>query len=211
MTVHVYRKVDFIMGRYIITNGENFIGVAANSNIIKVESIYDAKVFSSPDRCKNVIRNNLLTEMQDWYYAQISDTEEINWNEKKGKQIIIHPNKPVKKTTVDNYIEKLKEIADEVDLKYLNLKSDLDVVEKEIVDIYHAIEFYDLSESKGYEIYKMLQERLQHRREIKNELEKISIILGTNIQKESIKNAKEKIRGMETRTYVPRVMIDLFT
>ena len=200
------------MEKFVITNGDQFIGLAPNNCMIKVENIYDARVFSSSDKCKNIINHNLVKEKDCWYYIKLEDDDRENCNYEKAmdERISIQLNKPIKRTVIDDYIDRLKEITDEIDLNYFTLKRDLERVEKEIVDIYHAMEFYDLSASKGYKIYKMMQERLQHRREIKDELEKIKIMLGIHIEKKSVNKAKEKIEGMEQRRYVPRVMIELF-
>lgn len=200
------------MGRYIITDGKKYIGIDEKARIVKVENIRDAKVFSSPDKCRNVIKHNLDSEKTKWFYAPIDSSKaEINWDKETSEQMIVYLGKEVKRTTMNDYFDKLKEIAEEIDLKYLNLKNDLDIVEKEIVDIYHAIEFYDMSASKGYKIYKMLQERLQKRRAIKDELEKISIIFDVHIKKDSMNKAMEKLNHMEARGYVPRVMVELFS
>ena len=153
----------------------------------------------------------MVKEKDCWYYVKIEDDREVfNYEKARDERMAIQLNKPIKRTVIDDYIDRLKEITDEIDLNYLALKRDLERVEKEIVDIYHAMEFYDLSASKGYKIYKMMQKRLQHRREIKDELEKIKIMLGIHIEKESVNKAKEKIEGMEQRRYIPRVMIELF-
>ena len=200
------------MGKFVITNGNQFIGLAPNSHIIKVENIYAAKVFSSSDKCKNIINHNLVKEKDCWYFVKVEDTKEnFNFEKARDEKISIQLNKPVKRTAVDDYIDRLKGITDEIEQNYFSLKRDLEIVEKEIIDIYHTMEFYDLSASKGYKIYKMMQKRLQHRREIKDDLEKIKIMLGIHIEKESVDKAKEKIGNMDQRRYIPRVMIELFS
>ena len=200
------------MGKFIITNGNQFIGIATTRNIIKVKNLYEAKVFSSADKCKNIINHNLAKEKDCWYFVKVEDTKEnFNFEKERDARISIQLNKPVKRTNIDNCVDRLKEITDEIDQNYFSLKRDLEIVEKEIIDIYHAMEFYDLSASKGYKIYKMMQERLQHRREIKDDLEKIKIMLGMHIEKESVDKVKKKIENMDKRRYIPRVMIELFS
>ena len=200
------------MGKFIITNGNQFIGIATTGGIIKVENIYAAKVFSSSDKCKNIINHNLAKEKDCWYFVKVEDTkEDFNFEKEKDAKISIQLNKPVKRTAVDGYFDRLKGITDEISQNYFSLKRDLEIVEKEIIDIYHAMEFYDLSASKGYKIYKMMQKRLQHRREIKDDLEKIKIMLGIHIEKESIDKAKKKMENMDQRRYIPRVIIELFS
>lgn len=53
------------------------------------------------------------------------------------------------------------------------LELELLEIEREIIHIYHAMEFYNLDAAKGYKIYKMMQERLIRRRQNKDETLKI--------------------------------------
>ena len=57
------------------------------------------------------------------------------------------------------------------------LMLELAKVEREVTDIYHAMEFHNYNVCNGFKMYKLLQERLHHRRKIKDEIHKIDYIV----------------------------------
>lgn len=83
-------------------------------------------------------------------------------------------------------------------------------IEREITDIYHAMEFYNLDAAKGYKIYKMMQERLIRRRENKDETLKIDYILSGGIKGLTSKQTRKRFEALENRHYQPRALKELF-
>lgn len=83
-------------------------------------------------------------------------------------------------------------------------------IEREITDLYHAMEFYNLNVTKGFKLYKMMQERLVRRRKNKDETMKINYILSGGIKGLTSRQTKEKIERMNHRQYHPRVLKELF-
>lgn len=189
---------------YVITNGKSYIAIGKASQFFKVEDIKAAHIFNDSQKCKNILNNQLRMEKHLWHY------EKVNLNRMGTGQMKVYPGRPVEKTSTDDNFDSIKEIVSELDGKYIQLKSELDMVSKEITDIYHAIEFYDLDTPKGYQVYKMLQERLRKRRNIKDEIYKIEVIRDSKIGKKSIGKAESKLNHMEQRSYVPRVLQELF-
>ena len=92
--------------------------------------------------------------------------------------------------------------------KFLELKR-LEI-EREITDVYHAMEFYNLNAAKGYKIYKMMQERLIRRRQNKDEILKIDYILSGGISGLTSKETRKQFEALENRQYQPRVLKELF-
>ena len=90
------------------------------------------------------------------------------------------------------------------------LELELLAVEREITDIYHAMEFYNLDAAKGYKIYKMMQERLIRRRKNKYEAMKIEYILTGGIKGITSKQTRKRFEALENRQYRPRVLKELF-
>ena len=78
------------------------------------------------------------------------------------------------------------------------------------VDIEHAAEFYNLNASQGYKLYKLLHDSRIKRRELKDELEKINLSLGTSIRSANMENLERSIIGLEHRQYTPRINKELF-
>lgn len=91
-----------------------------------------------------------------------------------------------------------------------NLTDKLSKIDQEISDIQHYIEFNNLDAYKGFKAYKLLQETLIRRREIKNELLKIQIFTETTVSDLFNGRLEQRINGIQNRTYTPRVLTELF-
>lgn len=83
-------------------------------------------------------------------------------------------------------------------------------IDKEIVDIQHYIELFELNEGDGYKAYKMLQARLKERREVKNEIFIVGPILSMNMKMQNPENIIKSIKGLDNRKYDPRILKELF-
>lgn len=86
------------------------------------------------------------------------------------------------------------------------LISELEKREKERNDVYHYIEFTSLNACQGYKVYKLLKNILTERRQIKNELQQIEIMLN-NTDTETILTESNKVLN---KHYSPRILNDLF-
>lgn len=109
-----------------------------------------------------------------------------------------------------NKISTLNGLADEALYRKDELTQQLSAVDQELSDIFHYIEFCNLNAAQGYKAYKMIKERRIKRRTIKNELEVVTAILNKKIG-DGIENEISKIvDNLETRTYEPRILKELF-
>lgn len=84
------------------------------------------------------------------------------------------------------------------------------LVEKEIMDIEHASEFYNLSPLKGYKLYQMLHNARKQRRKYKDNLQIIDYIMSADFTDYVNGNPVDKIKALEIRQYEPRVLTELF-
>ena len=83
--------------------------------------------------------------------------------------------------------------------------------DREISDIQHCAEFYNLNASQGYKLYKMLHNVTNKRREVKNEFDSICMILSSKMTSAEIDNVNKSIYGIyNNRQYSNRVFDDLF-
>lgn len=98
------------------------------------------------------------------------------------------------------------------DLKHYGevLSERLSMVDLEICDIQHYIEFFSLDAAKGYKAYRMLKTRLQQRRGIKDEMAKVNILLSGNPVDYSSGKIEKQLIGYERCSYKPRVLTELF-
>lgn len=109
---------------------------------------------------------------------------------------------------VDKQIESISAIVDDMQKRYLELNSKVDLCNKLFVDIYHLFEFTDYSsDAEAAKAMYMFQGWLRQRREMKDTLEKIEMCAGLS---DELKKVKKQFMNMKKRTYVPRTVDELF-
>ena len=94
-----------------------------------------------------------------------------------------------------------------------NLKQMLSDVDKEICDLMHYLEFNDLDNSEMLKVAEMLKERRQHRRQIKDEMEKTALMKDTFLDRNfgtKVQQSLEVMVRMKSRQYTPRKLNELF-
>ena len=87
----------------------------------------------------------------------------------------------------------------------IQAKKDMSDADKELVDMYHFIEFSNFNAAQGYQAYKMIRETLLNRRKAKDEHEALTTL--NNLIETTLKVAAKKV---PQRSYVPRIRNDLF-
>lgn len=184
---------------YIITDGKRYIGVDSDTkeNII-VESYKKAVKlrFTQVNAIYNKLAEDLLKDAE-W---KIISTIEVK-NDLSDATIGIDVDEIMESLEMDfELLAKRKKFLELEKLK----------IEREITDIYHAMEFYNLDAAKGYKIYKMMQERLIRRRQNKDETLKIDYILSGGIKGLTSKQTRKRFESLENREYTPRALKELF-
>ena len=112
---------------------------------------------------------------------------------------------------LDKRLEEVYAIRDELNKYHAELQSSLSNIDKEVLDLEHYIEFYNFNASKGYKAYKMLQETLIKRREIKNSIQKCNIIWNGNIRDFVDDRAIGKqVKNIDNKKYKARILNELF-
>lgn len=104
-------------------------------------------------------------------------------------------------------------MSEHMDEYQKNLNGMLSDVDKEICDIMHYLEFNELDDADMLNASKMLQERRRHRREIKDELEKTTLMKTTFLDGAfaiKVQQSLEFMEKMKQRQYTPRKLDDLF-
>ena len=109
-----------------------------------------------------------------------------------------------------NKISDLNGLAADALHRKNELTNQLSLVDKEICDILHYIEFCNLNAAQGYKAYKMLKERRIKRRSIKIELQVLDIILSKKISETVTDEIQNTVAYMDKSTYEPRVLNELF-
>lgn len=102
-------------------------------------------------------------------------------------------------TEVQKIISETCKRLDDVCKTYSTSLSDID---KEINDIYHYIEFSNLDAYRGWKAYKMLKDKLNERRKIKDNLSSATRFSQTIKAKSSKINNEHK-----TKKYTPKKVV----
>lgn len=192
---------------YLITNGNYYIGGDKNGTRTLTTNINNACVYSNKAKAENELENAVRSK-NGWSLA-VNDEWFIKG--KKSKQDI-EMAKPIELDF--DFHKEIIELQDKISqleqrkeyLKYLISKCD-----REISDIQHCAEFYNLNASQGYKLYKMLHNVTNKRREVKNEFNSICMILSSKITSAEINNVNKSIYGIyNNQQYSSRVFDDLF-
>lgn len=177
--------------QYVLTDGNNYIGYDYVAHSVKLKYT----------KIQNILKNlsEDMLSISDWKIISVAEVEEDL-------------------SSVENlHIERLLESESIFDIGFITLSKrkiylmlELAKVEREVTDIYHAMEFHNYNVCNGFKIYKLLQERLHHRRKIKDEIQKIDYIVYGICEEIPVDQIMEKIKGMDHRQYQPRVLKELF-
>ena len=104
-------------------------------------------------------------------------------------------------------------ISNHMDEYRNSLNGMLSDVDKEISDIMHYLEFNELDDKDMLKASKMLQERSYRRREIKDEMEKTSLMKSKFFDSDfniKVQQSLKFIEKMKSRQYTPRKLNELF-
>lgn len=107
-------------------------------------------------------------------------------------------------------VTEIANIGNRIQSMYDVTINELKRVDSEICDIEHATEFYNLSASQGYKIYKMLHDARIRRREIKNRLHLLQWIRDKKVSGINGDNLNRKLTEIDNQQYRPRVLKELF-
>lgn len=184
---------------YVITDGTRYIGVDCDTkeNII-VES-YKKSVKLRFNQINAIYDKLAGTLLKDGKWKIVSSIEVKNDLSDASKDI-----------DVDEIMVSLEMDFDLLVKRKKVLELELLEIEREITDIYHAMEFYNLDAAKGYKIYKMMQERLIRRRQNKDETLKIDYIMSGGIKGLTNKQTRKHFEALENKHYRPRALKELF-
>ena len=93
------------------------------------------------------------------------------------------------------------------------LAKELSKVDREIMDIEHLIELYDLDEYEGLKVFAMIKDARKRRRFIKNEMARIDAFreeLGSSAMEVKLKKCMSTMERLENQKYHPRELDKIF-
>lgn len=190
---------------YIFVDGDIYLGMNKN-NYIPVKNKEDAKRFSTKSNAQNMLQSSVPKILKRTYNWNLEEIKEPGDSTTKVNAQHTYVDVNDLKATINDLSSKLSTLQGNKDW-LLEEESNLD---KQISDILHFLEFNTFSACEGYKLCKALKELRLKRREVKNELEIISIINNHNCIHIANGNTNKAISGIENKQYAPRVLTELF-
>ena len=190
---------------YALTNHKLYIMQKAN-NSITTANIDEAILYTTKEKADNALKNLPRAFRNIGFVVKEVEPEEndvVQWNYDEFIDQHCLDN-------VDEKISNLQKFLRNVYAQKTFAEQQLQNIEKEITDIEHAAEFYNLNAANGYKLYKMLHEARNKRRKYKDQLLIIDIIMDGNIGDISNGRTLRRIKGLDNRKYKPRILEELF-
>lgn len=183
----------------------NYLGQDCFGGYTLTTDINRACVFKNADKANNLMSKAKPGVAKGKSY-QICETSgsNIRVNNSKSEYLPVDFNETTE--LLNSLEDKLYALNNNVD--YWN--EELSRVDKKICDLMHYIEFNNFSACDGYKLAKALKECRQERRVIKNKLEYTSIIKASSCKMIAQGKTLDSIRGLENKSYTPRVLKELF-
>lgn len=212
---------------YVITDGDKvFLFRDNRGNFIPTKNRSVADIWESKQKAVNVLNSCVNKNLRSRYMimeveaekpkenieqvVKVRNYENLKPNNEVAKRII---NSPI----VDNDLERIKNKLAELysyvqssEERQKELTNALSDVDKEISDIHHYIEFGKFNCYQGWLAFSMLRNRLKQRRKIKDELTIINQLGESIIDLNALENIKKGIERLDSRTYQPRRLNELF-
>lgn len=206
---------------YVITNGTEYI-TKQNRKYVKIKSSKDAFMFQTKEVALNVFNNQICKkDRASMFLREIIPTVE-KVVEPVAKTVTVEMPKIDNHFTtsefkvpenINGWVNKLKELnglAGEAKNRDEILSTMLSDVDKKIAAAHHYIEGSNFNVCNGYKAYKMLQNLLIERRQIKNEQEVVKYILSNKLTDTIGADVEKLIIKVQSKTYSPKVLNDLF-
>lgn len=200
------------MANYVITDGTRWIMKDRNGKYVPTSCESFADIFSKK-QAENIQKCSLAKALRGVFYVEKMSEEVPAQVKPVTDKDIEETGKVMVSEDIKYWLDKatdMSNIANEAINRKRKLCQELSLVDKELCDILHYIEFCNLNAAQGYKAYKMVKERRILRRKIKDEISILDSILGQKVL-QTAKNAIQKTaENMDKRTYEPRVLKELF-
>lgn len=201
-----------LLAEYVITDGSRWIMRDRKGKYVPISNEALADKYSS--KVANTVLNNQLSKaLRNVFHVEKVDEPPENVKQVTITEINSNTEKVLFAENIQRWLDKISDLnglASDALHRKEELLNQLSLVDKELCDINHYIEFCNLNAAQGYKAYKMIKDRRIKRRSIKNELQVLEIILGKRISETAIDEIQRAVEGMDKRKYEPRVLNELF-
>lgn len=194
------------MNDYVIKINNNFIGIDNCGRYTEV-SDFNQAIKGPIHKVTNIINNCVAPNKRRWCKAVLAKDVRV----KKSVSKLKVEKSSSYSSLFDEVIKSLKAVdVTGYDKDQGELSQKLSHVDQEISDIQHYIEFNTLNAAEGYKAFKMLQDKLQERRVIKDDFLKFQILSNAKVSDIFDGTLDKSLEVLENRTYTPRVLKELF-
>lgn len=179
-------------GKYICKDSKERFSITTNSQL--------ATSWETREKAENVRKNCLTKTLKNKGFTVKEIKEEVKEETKEEKVAI----------DLEHFEENLKDILDDVShidtlisdipTKLSTLFHAQSIVDREISDIHHWIEFDRFNAYEGYKAFALLKSKLIHRRQIKDGIEILR----------AVSDMETTIQNLRNRSYTPRELEELF-
>lgn len=201
-----------LLAEYVITDGSRWIMRDRKGKYVPISNEALADKYSS--KVANTVLNNQLSKaLRNVFHVEKVDEPPENVKQVTIAEINSNTEKVLIAQNIQRWLDKISDLnglASDALHRKEELLNQLSLVDKELCDINHYIEFCNLNAAQGYKAYKMIKDRRIKRRSIKNELQVLEIILGKRISETATDEIQRAVEGMDKRKYEPRVLNELF-
>jgi ferritin-like protein len=200
------------MANYVITDGTRWIMKDRNGKYVPTSCESFADIFSKK-QAENIYKSSLTKALRGVFHVE-KTSEEVSAQVKPvTDKDIEETGKVMVSEDIKYWLDKatdMSNIANEAINRKRKLCQELSLVDKELCDILHYIEFCNLNAAQGYKAYKMVKERRILRRKIKDEISILDSILDQKVSQTTKNTTQKTAENMDKRTYEPRVLKELF-
>lgn len=200
------------MSQYIITDGTRFIYKNRSGKFVPVASEAMADIFTKK-QAEGIYKNSLSKALKTIFYVKKYDITPNNVKQVSQHDLLNNTEKVMVSDNIQIWLNKIDDmngLVEEAKKRKEILEKQLHALEDEKNDIEHYIEFQNLNAAQGYKASKELKICRIKRRSVKNELMVINIILDQKMKELVISEIYQRIKGLDNRTYSPRIRTDLF-
>lgn len=208
---------------FVITNGTDYIS-KQNRKYVKIRSSEQAFKFPTKEAALNIFNNQInKKDRASMFLREItSGNNKSVVADPAAKDVVTDMPKVSKHFTtsefkvpenVNGWVNRLKELnglALEAKTRNDVLCTSLSEVDKKIAAAHHYIEGSHFNVCGGYKAYKMLQDLLIERRQIKNEQEVIRYILSNKLTDTIGADVEKVIDKIQKKEYEPKTLTELF-
>lgn len=185
---------------FVISNGKNYIGTDDKRRPAPVRSFHISLMFDEEEKAYNYLLN-LPKELRNIGYSVVEVVKEEEREEIPDAITL----------------KEIKDAVSQIETVFGKLFKQKDYIEKKVreedaatLDLMHYAEFNSLDVVKGYKFYKQLKEIREKRREYKDILRIMNLVLHCSLSDISNGILSRELNDMDNREYNPRILEGLF-